>query len=174
MAKKRTNPRRIPIAKREIDVDALLNEDSMQDVSWRAFLLVAPTLMDEGESIEGVRRIWDETIAFLRTPEAGTKVLGRAVLEMQKMLDIHPPYSNPNTRYVHSRADLDTLRRKLQRNSIHTALCILCVALERVRQMSPEQLRKLYVNAMLTEAEIGAGVSSYEAIERESHLRVAN
>lgn len=173
MAKKRTNPNRIPMAKREIKADELLNDTTMQNQSWRAFLLIAPGLMEQGMSLEDVRQVWDEAIAFIRTPEAETDALNRSIAEMQQTLGVEPPYRNLNTKYVTSRAALETLRRKIHRNSMHIAVCILCISLERAGRLDVEQLRKLYLNAMLTEAEIEAGATSYEAIEKEAHIRGA-
>ena len=64
MAKKKVNPRRIPLSKKAINKDAII-EEAMQDDMTQAWLLVASALVDRG--YENISELSDAVNRFVET-----------------------------------------------------------------------------------------------------------
>lgn len=67
MAKKKVNPRRIPLPKKAIDKDAVL-EEAMKDDMEQAWLLVASASADRG--YENISELSDAVNRFVETGSA--------------------------------------------------------------------------------------------------------
>ena len=156
MARKKLNPRRIPIAKREINTEKILDE-AMKDDMAHAWLLVANYISSDelGQMADAVNRF------IGRGSENGSSELAR----VSALIETRKPRVDPSG--IRSAIDLERFRRKVERIALHTGLCVVCLGLESTGRFSEEDLKRIFFSADLTLAEIESGVNSYEEIERE-------
>ena len=159
MAKKKLNPRRIPIAKREINTESIV-EEAMKDDMAHAWLLVAGPLLNYIGADE-LAQTADTVNSYIRNHSAGKEELER----VSRLIETKKPRVDPS--YIHSAVDLEKFRRKVERIALHTGLCVVCLGLESTGRFSEEDLKRIFFSADLTLAEIESGVNSYEEIERE-------
>ena len=159
MAKKKLNPRRIPLAKREINTESIV-EAAMKDDMAHAWLLVAGPLLNY-ISADELEKTADTVNDYIRKHCAGKEELER----ISKLIETKKPRVDPS--YVRSAVDLEKFRRKVERIALHTGLCVICLGLESTGRFSNEELKRIFFSADLTLAEIDSGVNSYEEIERE-------
>lgn len=160
MARKILNPRRIPIAKREINTEKIIDE-AMKDDMAHAWLLVAEPLLNYISSDE-LGQMADAVNRFIgRGSENGSSELAR----VSALIETRKPRVDPSG--IRSAIDLERFRRKVERIALHTGLCVVCLGLESTGRFSEEDLKRIFFYADLTLAEIESGVNSYEEIERE-------
>ena len=162
MARKKTNPRRIPIARRDVNTDAVI-EEAMKDDMAHAWLLTADALVNQ-EHISP-----DEISCFAdavnRYIEKGSNQGKEDISRAEKMVATKKPRVDPY--YVRSPYDLEKFKKKVERIALHTGLCVICLGLESTGKFSEEDLKRVFFAADLTLAEIDSGMNSYEYIERE-------
>lgn len=159
MAKKKLNPRRIPIAKREINTESIV-EEAMKDDMAHAWLLVAGPLLNYIGADE-LAQTADTVNSYIRNHSAGKEELER----VSRLIETKKPRVDPS--YIHSAVDLEKFRRKVERIALHTGLCAICLGLESTNRFNREELKRIFFSADLTLAEIESGVNSYEEIEQE-------
>ena len=158
MAKKKVNPRRIPLAKREINKDAILQE-TMHGKMDDAWILVANALNESGytnlsELNESVGDYIDRT--------SGKKDISHAEELMGIKTSVRMDLSK-----VNSPVELESFKKKLNWTAIRTALGVICLGLDATGQFTEDELKKLFLNVDLSLAEVESGLTSYDAIERD-------
>ena len=77
------------------------------------------------------------------------------------------PHPHIDMDRIRTKGDLLTVKRKLKEDALHSALCIICLGLEKTKQFSHEELRRLFFNVSLTMAEIESGITSYDRISKQ-------
>lgn len=159
MSKKKINPRRIPIAKREINTESIV-EEAMKDDMAHAWLLVVGPLLNY-ISADELEQTAESVNSFIRNHSAGKEELER----VSRLIETKKPRVDPS--YIHSAVDLEKFRRKVERIALHTGLCAICLGLESTDRFSKEELKRIFFSADLTLAEIESGVNSYEEIDQE-------
>lgn len=177
MAKKKVNPRRIPLSKKAIDKDAII-EEAMQDDMEQAWLLVASALADRG--YENISELGDAVNRFVVTGSAQDAEIqnmqGKTAWRMKEHRDaemrrareiIGIPDLRLNPDKIKSPVELETFKRKVKRVALHTALTVVYLGLEATGQFEMEELKRVFLSADLTMAEIESGVNSFEQIERD-------
>jgi len=159
--KKRTNPNRIPIALGKIDRNELLASVS-HDNMYYAWLLAIPALMQqEGFTSEKIIELWDAVNEYVSSPDLKGERLMRELSAIEKGINCHAPYPSVPIEDIRSKADLESVRRKLKKNAIYTAICMILVGLRATQAFDFELLGRVYFNADLTLAEIEHGYTSY-------------
>lgn len=171
--KKKVNPRRIPMAKKELDREAITTEATTDQLS-HAWILIANALVEqEYATPDEVVALSDEVNDYVaKNPMHGDKLkaaLSRADALMGKTF-VHP-YLDP--RAVHSAVELENFKKKVHQVAYHAAQCSICLGLHSTGKFTQEQLQRLFLDADLTEAEINAGHDSYEAIEARIEEKIA-
>ena len=162
--KKRVNPRRIPLAKSEIDRDAILNE-AMQDDMYHAWLLVVNAMIElQMVPINDIQIIADEVNLHTSKTSFGAAGKDSEINRAEVLMGISSPYSNLNPSGIKSAVELQAFKKKVYRVAIHTALCVLCLGLDSTGRLSHDELRALFFHADLTLAEIEHGINSYEKL----------
>lgn len=68
---------------------------------------------------------------------------------------------------IRSPVELETFKRKVKRVALYTALTVVYLGLEATGQFEMEELKRVFLSADLTMAEIESGVNSFEQIERD-------
>ena len=177
VAKKKVNPRRIPLSKKAINKDAII-EEAMQDDMTQAWLLVASALVDRG--YENISELSDAVNRFVETGSSQDAEIqnmqGKAARRLKEhrdsemrrareiigILDMH---LNPDM--IKSPVELETFKRKVKRVALYTALSVIYLGLEATGQFEMEELKRIFLSADLTMAEIESGVNSFEQIERD-------
>ena len=157
MAKKKTNPRRIPLAKREINKDEILH-DATQGKMDGAWLLVANELYDQGH--RNLSEL-NEAVGAYVDASAGSANMERA----EAIMGI-PASTHLSVKQIKSPVELEAFKKKVHWVAIRTALAVICLGLESTGQFTEEELRKVFFNVDLSLAEVESGRTSYEEIER--------
>ena len=161
MAKKKLNPRRVPLAKSAIDKDRII-EEAMKDDMYHAWLLVATVLVDlEYAKPEEIQGLCDQVNLFSKN-EATKDAMDRA----DKLMGIG---SKPrlNIDRVTSPIELTKFKKKVERIALHTSLAVICLGLESIGKYNNNDLKRIFLSADLTQAEIDAGTDSYDNLERQ-------
>ena len=177
MAKKKVNPHRIPLPKKAIDKDEIL-EEAMKDDMEQAWLLVASALVDRG--YDNISELSDAVNRFIETgsaqddemqnmqAKAAWKMKEHRDAEMRRARDIIGiPNMRLNPDKIKSPVELEAFKRKVKRIALHTALTVVYLGLEATGQFEKEELKIIFLSADLTMAEIESGVSSFDQIERD-------
>ena len=162
MPKKKVNPRRIPMAKKELDTDAIIDETMKEDMA-HAWLLVAAALVEQ-ELIKP-DEIGDLAEAVNRYIEKGTHQRKKDLERAEKIVVTRKPRVDPNR--VRSAYDLEKFKKKVERIALHTGLCVVFLGLDSTGRFTEEEMKRAFFLTDLTLAEIDGGVNSYEEIERE-------
>lgn len=160
---KKVNPRRIPLAKREIDTDAILEEATKDDM-YHAWLLAMNALIDqELIAFEEMQDLTDGVNDVINhSSDLSDGAMGRA----EKLMGIPRPYQRLNKDKVSSAFDLEAFKRKVGKLAIHTALCVLCIGLESTGRFTTGELRSIFFSVDLTLAELERGITSYTVLEK--------
>ena len=155
--KKKTNPRNIPLDKRSINLDAIVDE-AMKDDMRHAWILVGSALVgqgmctaDEVKELEGSLEESDATETNIRYAERLMGIRRRPHVDMDKLS---------------TAADLKKLKANMEKLALHTALCSICLGLEE-KGFKQEELKKLFVAVDIAKNEIENGTESYEELERQ-------
>lgn len=162
MARKKTNPRRIPIARKDVNTEEVI-EEAMKDDMAHAWLLTVDALVNQ-EHINP-----DELPGFAdavnRYIERGSRQGREDIARAEKMVATKKPRVDPS--YVRSPYDLEKFKKKVERIALQTGLCVICLGLESTGKLREEDLKRIFFTADITLAEIDSGVNSYENIEKE-------
>lgn len=177
MAKKKVNPRRIPLSKKAIDKDAII-EEAMQDDMTQAWLLVASALVDR--EYENISELSDAVNRFVETGSAQDAEIqsmqGNTAWRLKEHRDsemrrareiIGIPNMRLNPDMIKSLVELEAFKKKVKRVALYTALSVIYLGLEATGQFEMEELKRIFLSADLTMAEIESGVNSFEQIERD-------
>lgn len=177
MAKKKVNPRRVPLPKKVIDKDAII-EEAMKDDMAHAWLLVESALLDMG--YENNTELSDAVNRYIETGSTldseSQNLQEKAVWRLKEHRDakmrrareiIGIPNMRLNSDKIKSPVELEAFKRKVRRVALQTALPVIYLGLEATRQFGLDELKKVFFSADLTLAEIESGVNSFEQIERE-------
>ena len=178
MAKKKVNPRRVPLPKKAIDKDAII-EEAMKDDMAHAWLLVASVLLDMG--YENISELSDAVNRYIETgstlDSASQSLQEKAAWRLKEHRDaeirrareiIGIPNMRLNSDKIKSPVELEAFKRKVRHVALQTALSVIYLGLEATRQFSLDELKKIFFSADLTLAEIESGVNSFEQIESNS------
>ena len=162
MARKKTNPRRIPIARKDIDTDAVV-EEAMKDDLVHAWLLTADALINQEHiNPDELSGLADAVNRYIETESKQDK---REIVRAEKMVATKRPRVDLN--YVRSPYDFEKFKKKVERIALQTGLCVICLGLESTGKFSEAELKRIFFSADLTLAEIDIGVNSYESIQNE-------
>ena len=163
MAKKKVNPRRIPLARKYVDKDAILEEDVKGKVA-DAWVLVANALYEEGYT--DIDEIDQEVSHYLDSDayvKAGREELRRA----GALMSTQPSASHMKVENIRSAVELEAYKKKAQSVALYTALNSICLGLMQTGKFSEEELRRVFFNVDLSLAEIERGRSTLKKIEKE-------
>lgn len=155
--KKRTNPRRIPMAKSVFDKEKIINEASSGNLYF-AWLLVLHTMLEhETKTPEEIQHLWNTAGSTLIQQSLSTWQLEKAA----NLMGYEQPFPNLGFHEVRSEVELAIYKRKAQQNALHIALASICLGLHATGQIDDAQLRRIFSNVALTIAEIESGCNSY-------------
>ncbi len=133
----------------------------MKDDMYHAWLLVANSLIDlELAQPSQIQNICDSVEQFARK-EAHKEEMKRA----DELMGIRPMPRLDASR-VTSTVELAKFKKKVERVALHTSLSVICLGLEATGRYSDMDLRRIFMSADLTQAEIDAGGESYDNLER--------
>ena len=163
---KRSNPRKIPISKSEINRDELVTE-AVKGNYFRAWLIVLPSLMElEGITPERVIEIWQIVTAYATGP-AFTKVqVSGETRRAAELMGFSMPYK-VWLDDIRTQGELDAAKRKLRDNAVYSAMSIICLGLDSENVFDEDTIRKIFLNASITRGELQAGLTTYENLAEE-------
>jgi len=158
--KKKTNPRNIPVDKRSINLDAIVDE-AMKDDMQHAWLLVGSALVGQKKcsaaEVKELRESMKEFDATERNIRYAERLMGT---KKRPSVDMNNLYTA---------ADLKKLKANMEKLALHTALCSICLGLEE-KGFKQEELKKLFLDLDITKREIEGGTESYENLERRMEI----
>ena len=160
---KKLNPRKIPLAKREINETEIIEEATKDDL-YHGWLLVL-TALAEQVPLEEIPEIVEGVNQFIAKPAVSRKWKAEDEQRAGKMMGLKPPYEHLRLNEVKSAVELEHFKKKLSRFAIFNAFCIICLGIDSLTKLSPEKIRQIFFSADLTLAEIESGYTSYEDLE---------
>ena len=164
---KRVNPNRIPVSKEELNENQILTEASTGNMYF-AWLLILPTLSEqENMSRKRILEIWDAVNEYASQPRPQDLEASEETRRAEKLMGLSMPHPHIDMDHIRTKGDLLAVKRKLKEDALHSALCIICLGLEETKQLSHEELRRLFFNVNLTMAEIESGITSYDRIAKQ-------
>ena len=164
---KRVNPNRIPVSKEELNENQILTEASTGNMYF-AWLLILPTLSEqENMSRKRILEIWDAVNEYASQPRPQDLKASEETRRAEKLMGLSMPHPHIDMDHIRTKGDLLAVNRKLKEDALHSALCIICLGLEETKQLSHEELRRLFFNVNLTMAEIESGITSYDRIAKQ-------
>jgi len=156
MAKKKLNPRHVPVSARSLSMDAIV-DDAMKDDMLHAWLLVADTLLEHEQiSSDEINEMYSSFHDF-ETTEASVRHAERLMGTSKR--------PSPDIGPIATAADLKKLKARMKDLALHTALCMICLNLEESGRFTEEDLKRIFLAADITRAEIERGDESYGHLE---------
>ena len=167
MVKRRINPNKILIDRSKLDRNQLIAEASTGNMYY-AWLIVMPSLLSRGEKTkEEIVELWQAVNEYIDAPDMTGERLNRELQSIQAFLDCPTPYPNLSMEKVHTRADLSSIQKKLRKNALHAAICIIAIGMNATGKYSLEELQSIFFDTDLTLAEIENGCTTYEDLTAE-------
>ena len=161
---KKVNPRRIPLAKREINEDAILEEATKNDL-YEAWLLVFHALIElELIPFEEMPVLTEMVNQYIRD-SANSENRREEAKRAELLMGISCPQIHKDIDSIRSAVELEAFKRKVKKVATYTALSVLCLGLDSTGRLSNADMRKIFLHADLTLAEIEHGIVSYKGLE---------
>ena len=150
MTKKKLNPRNIPMKGRSINIDAIIDESMRHDME-HARLLVAAALRKEMSS-DKVKELLDS----LQESDVSEEKISHA--EQLMRLSERPSVSLEG---ISTGEDLKKFKGKMKKLALHTALCSICLGLEK-KGYTSEQLQSIFDDVKQIKNRIDNGEITYK------------
>jgi hypothetical protein len=155
MTKKKLNPRNIPMKGRSINIDAIIDESMRHDME-HARLLVAAALRKEMSS-DKVKELLDS----LQESDVSEEKISHA--EQLMGLTERPSVSLEG---ITTGEDLKKFKGKMKKLALHTALCSICLGLEK-KGYTSEQLQSIFDDVKQIKNRIDNGEITYKDLKME-------
>ena len=150
MTRKKLNPRNIPMKGRSINIDAIIDESMRHDME-HARLLVAAALRKEMSS-DKVKELLDS----LQESDVSEEKISHA--EQLMGLSERPSVSLEG---ISTGEDLKKFKGKMKKLALHTALCSICLGLEK-KGYTSEQLQSIFDDVKQIKNRIDNGEITYK------------
>ena len=155
MTKKKLNPRNIPMKVRSINIDAIIDESMRHDME-HARLLVAAALRKEMSS-DKVKELLDS----LQESDVSEEKISHA--EQLMGLSERPSVSLEG---ISTGEDLKKFKAKMKKLALHTALCSICLGLEK-KGYTSEQLQSIFDDVKQIKNRIDNGEITYKDLKMD-------
>ena len=164
--KKRINPHRIPVAKTEVDKNEL-SEESFSGNYYYAWLLILPELfLIEGMDAAKIAEIWREIDHYTSDPRFTGQRMDSEVRRAERLMGWTTSYQGVNAQQIRSKGGLEAAKRRLQERAVHTSLCLICLAFDYMKLLDLERIRRVFLNANITWAEVQNGLLTYAELQK--------
>ena len=155
MTRKKLNPRNIPMKGRSINIDAIIDESMRHDME-HARLLVAAALRKEMSS-DKVKELLDS----LQESDVSEEKISHA--EQLMGLTERPSVSLEG---ITTGEDLKKFKGKMKKLALHTALCSICLGLEK-KGYTSEQLQSIFDDVKQIKNRIDNGEITYKDLKMD-------
>lgn len=159
MSSKKVNPRKIPLAKKDINKDEIINSAMKNDMAHAWYLVATALLEQELVSPTDIPAMCEEVNQFSLTTRADEVKLAQA----EKLMGRKRPKVLSISR-VKSKADLEKFKKNVEIVALHTSLAVICLGLN--KRFSDETLRRVFLSADLTAAEVDSGRLTWKDLEQ--------
>ena len=160
MGKKKVNPRRIPLAKKEIDKDKIIEAAMEHDMAHAWYLVTTALLELELISPADIGPLCDEVNDFSKTTRADDVKLAHAEDIMSRK---RPKLLNLSR--VNSPIELEKFKKNVEKVALHTSMAVICLGLE--KRFASGTLKRIFLSADVTEAEVDSGRLTWKELERQ-------
>ena len=160
---RKANPRNIPLARRDVNKAAILEEATKDDM-FHAWLLVLTAIIDS-QPLSDISSIIKSVNTYV-TKYSASGIDGTDQMTIAEAIVATPkPHQNLNVDMIRSPIELEQFKKKVERLAVYTALCVICLGMLSSGRYSPEELKSIFFSADLTLAEIEHGCTTYEGLE---------
>ena len=167
MAKrKRTNPKKIPVTVGDIDRHELIASVSHGNMYFAWLLMIPVLFQQEGISREQILSLWDVVNNYVSDSSFLGARLNNELHAIEEIIGAKAPYPSIPFDRIRTKGDLESVRRKLKKNAIYTAICMILIGLNTAGGFDTATLRRIYTNTDITLAEIEQGINSFENLQR--------
>ena len=161
---KRINPHRIPIARTDVNIDALIAEAN-QGTLYHAWLIVFLCLLEQENLTHDEAIIaWNAVNDYNSVPK---RLEHMDVAKAEELTGITIPHKDIYVNKIQSAADLDKIRQTLKRSAMGVAFGTIGLGFYYRGHFTEDRIKRIFFNADLTLAEIEQGIISYEKISEE-------
>ena len=159
---RKTNPRNIPLARRDVNKAAILDEATKDDM-FHAWLLVLTTLIDS-QPLSEISSIIKSVNTYVT--KSASEINGTDQMRIaEDIVPVSKPHQNLNVDMIRSPIELEHFKKKVERLAVYTALCVICLGMLSSGRYSSEKLKSIFFSADLTLAEIEHGCTTYEGLK---------
>lgn len=139
-----------------------------QDNVYHGWLLVIKAMMEQEDmTVDIVVDTWHSVNRLTAGSRFNERLADETTAMAEKIMGFGLPYPSLSFSHVHSQVELDTLRRKIHKNAIYSAFCIICGGIKALNIFTDEQIRRIFFCADLLEAEIEGGCTTYHDMSSE-------
>ena len=163
MPKKKINPNRMPISKREIDVNQIVRASS-DKMMLRAWVLILGAFADFYTSTtDAMLQIWER--ANSNAVKINTYALAAAKLKkLEQKTGLQFPFGQLSSDGIKTRGDLDRFVRRVERNALHSAFAVIVDPIIEDEMLQQDELAVLLEKACELDREIEDGMITLEDI----------
>ena len=149
------------MAKNAVNIDEIITEAN-QDNLYYAWLIVLPNILEqELSTYDEVIGMWEAVKAYNR---AQRKLSDSDIKRAEELTGFHIPYKNLDVGNIRSVADLKKVREKMRMNAMGLAFGTIGLGLYHESHFPADSIKRIFLNADLTLAEMERGVNSYEKL----------
>lgn len=161
MPKKKLNPNRMPISKREIDVKQIVR-DSSDKMMLRAWALILGAFADFYTSTtDAMLQIWER--ANSSAIKTNTYALAAAKLKkLEQMTGLQFPFGQLSSDGIRTKGELDRFIRRVERNALHSAFAVIVDPIIEDEILQQDELAVLLKKACELDKEIEDGMITLE------------
>ena len=156
MGRKKTNPNKIPLAKKTFDAEELVAEITDKTVlkGWALFL---GALADfKGTSSQSISHLWNNVYAYTASVSAETSIAD-SLAYIEKITGLSMPYQELSTGKIKTKGDLDRFIRRANRNALHTFFSIIAEPIVNKHLLSEEDIPLAFRKAYALDDEVAQG-----------------
>lgn len=164
MAKKKTNPKKIPIAADSFDPKQIIF-DATNRMVLRGWGLVLGALADfKGTTTESLLRLWDAVNAYSSSIHDYDDVEDE-LKRIEKIADISIPFERVFFSHIKTQGDLDRFIRKTYQNALYSAFAIMANPIIEEKLLCEDDIAHVFRKAYDLEEEINEGRIAFEDIQ---------
>ena len=164
MAKKKTNPNKIPISPDSFDINEI-TEDATNTMVLRGWALVLGALANFGETTtENLFHLWKEVNAY-STSIKGYSDVADSLKYIEKIAGISIPFERVYAGNIKTQGDLDKFKRRTYQNALYSAFAIIAEPIIAQKLVCEEDIPLIFQKAYDLDDDIIRGRITLEDIQ---------
>ncbi len=153
MAKKKTNPNKIPIAADSYDIEQITIDATNRNVLKGWTLIFGAFASLNSTTTEGLVDLWEKTNTYSTTILSYDDVAD-SLKYIEKIADIRIPFEQISTANIKTKGDLDKFIKRANQNALYAAFAIIAEPIIKEKMLPKETISALFSKAYDLEQEI--------------------